>query len=234
MNYLQLCNEIVYELGLQNGSGLTTTVGQTGELNNVTRWIRDAALYVDNLWLDWRYLWNQYSEPVAANANVLPAPTTMPRLWDINSIYYQPQSGGLWQQLPYMTRERMRLQYDPLNAVANPPSVFTIQPNNTLVLNCPTDQAYNFVGEFWQQPVALALDTDVPLMPANYHRIIVARAAVMYGNREDAPEVISGLSAEYVDILDKMESDQLEHQSLRRSSTDRERGTPQETLNRWL
>jgi carbonic anhydrase/acetyltransferase-like protein (isoleucine patch superfamily) len=61
----------------------------------------------------------------------------------------------------------------------------------------------------------------VPLIPEDYWRIIAARALIQYGDREDAPEIVSGASAEFLDVLDKLESDQLEDQERRRSSTDR-------------
>ena len=224
MTYLELCQGLVSELGLSGGTGPVAVTGNTVlELNNVTRWIRDAALQVDNLWLDWKYLWCQYLKTGATvGTQTLAVPTPTPRLWDLKKMRYRPQGlvGG-WQDLQYLTRQQLADQCDPDNAIAATPWAYTILPDNTIYLAAPTDAAYDFKGEYWRRPATLAANGDIPLLPPEQHRIIQCRAAIMYGNREDAPEVISGMEAEYIDMLDKLQADQLEDFEGRRSSTDR-------------
>ena len=146
-----------------------------------------------------------------------------------------PPNNTPWEFVDYLTRDKMLIQYDVDNAVQGPPSAFTINPDNTVSLNQPPDQVYEWRAEFWRRPIILTNDGDVPLMPSEHHRIIMCRAAVMYGNREDAPEIISGLTAEYIDMLDKLQADQCEGWALRRSSTDREQVFPtQNSLQQWL
>ncbi len=225
MNYLQLCQNYVAELGIAGGTGPSDVTGQLGELNNVTRWVRDAALAIDNLWLDWKYLWVQYTGSALVNDTSLPAPANavLVRLWDLKRFRFRATgSSDQWQAIDYVTRDQMMRQYDPDNAIPSAPQVFTIMPDNSIMLSAPLNAGYDFKGEFWRRPVALAAKTDVPMIPAEFHRVILARAAVFYGNREDAPEVIQGMEAEYMDGLDKLQSDQLESFSLRRTSTDRE------------
>ena len=125
--------------------------------------------------------------------------------------------------MTYYTRQRLFELFDTDNASAAAPGPYTILPDQSIAFAAPLDQAYDFKGEYWAAPTTLAANTDTPALPAHYHRIIVCRAAIMYGNREDAPEVITGMEAEYIDMLDKLQSDQLEGWELRRSSTDRQR-----------
>lgn len=242
MNYLQLCQGIVSELGLSGGSP-TTLSAVTGntilELNNVTRWIHDSALQLDNLWQDWKYLWNQYTGSALAGAQTLPAPTGTPppivQLWDINKVRYRATgTTQLWQPVSYYSRSDLLLMFDPDNAVPTAPQGFTIQPDNTFFFGAPFDVGYDFKTEFWRRPIELLANADTPSMPPQYHRIILCRAAVMYGNREDAPEIINGLETEYIDMLDKLQSDQLEGWALRRTSTDRERPTRNISLSDYL
>lgn len=225
--YLQLCQALVTELGLSGGTPttLTSVTGNTiTELNNVTRWIHDAALQIDNLWQDWKYLWKKYTVTQVANDVQLAAPPTGVIEWDLNKIRWRPTGVvGAYQPLQYWNRQKFLELFDPDNATPGPPTAFTINPDNALVFAAPLDASYDFLGEYWQRPIELLANGDIPLMPAQHHRVIMCRAAVMYGNREDAPEVISGLEAEYVDMIDKLQSDQLEGFSLRRTSTDRER-----------
>jgi hypothetical protein len=46
-----------------------------------------------------------------------------------------------------------------------------------------------------------------------------APAAVKYANKEDAPEVISGMEAEMINLMDKLQSDQLSGFEYDRMST---------------
>lgn len=222
LTYLQICQRFVAEHGIQGGTGPNSVTGQTGELANVVRWISSAALDVDNLWLDWKYLWVRYTGSLVVGDQLAPAPAggALPRLWRIDRLKIR-RAGDDWQPLTYYTRARFEDQFDPDNDSPGQPHSFTVLPDNTLQLNCIADGAYELKGEFWRRPVMLANNGDLPLIPGEYFRIIMARAAIYYGNREDAPEIISGAESEYLSLKDKLESDQLEDQERRRSSTDR-------------
>ena len=236
MNYLTLCQELVSELGLSGGTGPAAVTGNTIiELKNATRWIRDASLQIDNLWFDWKYLWTKYSQTgVVVNSTGLAAPTAPAcRMWDLNKMRFRPSSGGSWSPMTYYSRQRLYEQFDTDNASATSPGPYTINPDQSIVFAAPLDQAYDFKGEYWATPTPLAANTDVPALPSHYHRIIMCRAGIMYGNREDAPEVISGMEAEYIDMLDKLQSDQLEGWELRRSSTDRQRQSESGANQNW-
>jgi hypothetical protein len=224
VNYLQLCQDFVSEHGIGGGTGPNAVTAQVGELRNVCRWIADAALDTDNLWLDWKYLWRRYTATLAAGQSIAPEPadSVRVRLWDIHKMQIR-QAGGSWSGLTYYPRNAFESLYGLSNTYPGMPAAFTILPNNSVQFQCVADQDYELAGEFWRSPVRLAANTDCPLIPREYHRVIMARAAIYYGNREDAPEIISGAEAEYLSIKDKLEADQLEDQSRRRSSTDRER-----------
>lgn len=209
MDYLHLCQDFVSELGLAGGSGPTHVTNQRGELLNVTRWIRDANLWVDNLWTDWRYHWTEYFGTIAINANTITPPTIPVGHWDRNSFWVDKES-SVASQLTFMEWSEYRRLYDTGTALAQrgQPSIVTVRPDNSLRFYVASSVQRTVRAEYWRKPKVLAADTDVPLMPEQFHRIIIARAAIMYGNREDAPEVIAGMEAEYVDLLEKLQSDQ--------------------------
>lgn len=214
MNYLQLCQNYCSELGIAGGRGPTTVVGQQGELLNVTRWIRDACLDLDNMHQDWRYLHTEYRGVIPAGSRFPGPPVTPPgvqvRRWDRDSLVLdyestkaQPMHWERWEQF------RKLRQLGSAHTTVGRPTIFTVQADNSLKV-FPTAQVdYLLFGEFWRRPVPLQQDTDEPAMPEEYHRVILCRAAIMYGNREDAPEIIAGMEAEYVSILTRLQSDQL-------------------------
>lgn len=207
MNYLTLCKELVKEVGIAGGTGPATVAAQTGELANVVRWVRDANDYINNLWKDWKYLWTEYDQNVTTTTPILPVGVEV-RSWHRDSVW-----------LNYGTARASKLEFEDWDTFrvnqangmsAGIPTVFSIKPNGQMVLNRTPNESMPLHAEFWRRPTQLATDSDIPDMPSEYHRIIVCRAAIMYGNREAAGEIISGMEAEYMDVLEKLQSDQLE------------------------
>jgi hypothetical protein len=101
------------------------------------------------------------------------------------------------------------------------PAVFTVRPDNTLRTDRAPATSYTFSAEGWKRPTLLELDDDEPAMPADFHRIIVARGKITYGDQRDAPEILEAGQAEWLDVLDKLQSDQLDsHEADRMSEQD--------------
>ena len=65
-------------------------------------------------------------------------------------------------------------------------------------------------------PTELTTDSQVSEIPPRFHRVITSRAKMYYAENEDAPEIMTGALAEFEDLIDKLESDQLSGQKNRR------------------
>lgn len=208
MTYLELCQQFVQELGIAGGgsNNPTAVVGQTGELLRVTNWIREAALQIDNQCNVWRYLWSPFSESLPVGATALTMPSS-PRAknWLHDSFWldrYGPNQRHLgWKSWKQYRRESSR-NTQPLNVVE--------RPDGSLILDGPMVGAWTLTGEYYRAPVALSSQDDVPAMPVEYHRAILCRAAVIYGGREDAPEIVAHYEPEYIEILENLKSDQMD------------------------
>lgn len=215
MTFLELCQELVGEFGLAGGTGPTSVTGNTGELANVARWIRDATLDLDNRWEDWRYLWLPYFGTLPAQVT-FPTPVSQPgvmvRRWQTHVLRYRTLDplGTTYTPIPYMAFQNFQARYDPDIATAGPPSVYTVLPDNSILFDKPADQSYQIKGAFYRVPPILTADLDVPLLPAIYHRIIRVRALKYYADKEDAPELVRAAISEYPDLLDKVEAAQLD------------------------
>lgn len=203
MNFRELCQGYVKELGISGGTGPTTVLNQTGEFANVVRWIADAALQIDNLWRDWKYLWNEYETTLTGQSIAI----ANAREIDRNSVWINHGTANArqleWQEWTLMRETRNR------PSLTGTPVYFSVNPAGMLYLDRPVT-TLPIRLEYWKKPTRLTDDSDEPDLPEAYHRIILCRAAIMYGNREAAPEIISGMEAEYIDMLDKLQSDQLE------------------------
>ncbi len=210
MNYLDLCKGYVSELGIAGGTGPAAVTGQTGEMANVVRWIRDACLDIDNMWRDWRYLWCEYDVNVS-NENVPPPalPANPPaREWNRDSLWINFGTSAA-KQLAFVEWPRFRVMAAG-GIASGQPTEFTEMPNRVIRLNRRPANVTPLHAEYWRRPPVLAANSDVPLMPDDYHRVIICRAAIMYGNREAAGEIINGMEAEYVSMIDKLQSDQID------------------------
>lgn len=215
MNFLQLCQDLVKELGLAGGAGPSTVLNQRGELANVVRWIRDANLWVESEWKTWKFLHTDYSGVIQVDSRVPTAPNVptgvLVKKWDRDSIVIN--SGSLNAKPlrfeEWSTFRKLRMMGSAFLTV-DEPVIFTVKPDGTLLVYPTANATYPIIGEFWRRPKALELDADVPLMPEEFHRLIMATAAIKYGNREDAPEIISGMEGEHVSLLEQLKNDQLE------------------------
>lgn len=203
MNFRELCQGYVKELGIAGGVGPSTVANQTGEMANVVRWIADAALWIDNLWRDWKYLWTEYTGTLTGQSLLLDDVREIDR----SSVWLDHGTVNA-RNLTFMEWSALR-EYRNRTTQTGTPVYFSVAPNKALYLDRPvTNQSIRF--EYWKRPTRLTEDGDIPDLPEEYHRIILARAAIMYGNREAASEIISGMEAEYIDLLDKLQSAELE------------------------
>lgn len=224
MNFLQLCQDLVKELGLAGSSGPTTVVNQQGEMANVVRWVRDACKDIDNQWMDWRYLHVDYLGVIPAQSR-FPLPPNTPtgvlvRRWDRDSFVL---NFGSTSAKPLVFEEwsifRKLRVLGSAGLSVDEPAVITERPDGALMVYPTADLTYPIMGEFWRRPLVLTNDEDVPLIPEEFHRLIIVTAAIKYANREDAPEIIAGMDAEYADAMEKLEADQLEGNREMRAST---------------
>lgn len=214
--FLELVQELVTELGIgganQGATVPDTVLEQTGQLWNAVNWIKKANNNINVMWSDWQYLAVEYSETLTVGDSVPPAHSGVEvvKRWDRGSFWLSRDTTSA-APLTFMFWEDFRRDVLPGPAASSnsKPSLITQKRDNTLLLNVLPDEAYQIDAEFYKRPAMLATDDDVPEMPEEFHRMIVCEAAVKYGNKEAAPEVISGMEAEYDYLLDKLEGDQL-------------------------
>lgn len=212
-----LCNDFINEFGIGGGGPLETqegedeaVVGQSGQLGRAVYWLGKANDYINILHIDWDWLWNEWTGSLAASSRV----PTLPSLsvdgyafahFDRTSFYVNKNLSG-WKNLRYKDYDEFRSSYDVGTIGAGKPAIISIAPNLSLKVNRTADTTYIFDCAGWKKPIILATDDATPDVPTQFERIIIARAAIYYGDKEDAPEIIEGASAEYSDILTKLES----------------------------
>jgi len=175
--YLELCQELRQQLGL-SGSGPPSVTGQTGMMQRVVTNIKLADLFIQNLWVDWNFLHNEYTATLADGARTITAPTDYQK-WDLESIWLDKETDEAIN-LEYLEYKAFRETYYTGTIETNVPSIFTVKPDGYILIDVNADQTYDFSGDYFKAPVALSADGDIPIIPSQYEQIIIERAKVMY------------------------------------------------------
>jgi hypothetical protein len=214
VNYLELVQELVEELGIggaDSGSGTPESVlNQVGPLGRAVRWIAQGNNHINLMWRDWKFLSTDYSETLVIGSRNWPAHSGSEtiRQWDRTSIWLDKNTNDA-KELRWMDWTAFRRRHDPgSHTINSSPAFYSIKPDNSIILDNPPDKAYAATAEFWKRVILLQSNNDTPDMPEEYHRLIVVTAGMMYGNKEGASEVISGMGSEYNVLLQELQSDQ--------------------------
>jgi hypothetical protein len=219
MNFLELAQTVRQEVGI-SGTGPSTVVGQEGQLKVIVDFVAEADYQIQSLWHDWDFLWSQYSSTLSTGTRepAVGKPTDFSN-WDMRSFYLDYTSDDSTNLAP-LSYVDWRADYRQGTATNSTPTYVVIQPDNNAIVDPPPDKAYTITADYWKTPTRMTANTDESAIPTQYHRIIVARAKSFWAEREEAPEILVASSAEYQDLLDKLESQSLPGQRARRFGND--------------
>jgi hypothetical protein len=209
MNFLQLCRRVAEISGTVAGvPDFTTVAGATGRVAQVVGWVRDAYVDIQNERPDWLWMRRTFTAPLtigqieysAADLGITNFGSWIDDLpaegWRNLTIYEtgdQEQEGEI-TQIPYplFRQQYLRGVHD-----ANKPTEWAISPQSELLFGNKPDKAYIVSGEYRQAPQELALDADVPEMPAQFHGLIVHEAIRLMARSDEAFQVITVQTQQY-------------------------------------
>lgn len=209
-NYLQLCQDIVSDLGIAGGTLATTTGSLSQEQQRIVNWVARADLYVQQLWSDWKFLWYQDTNVVGAAGNdfIIPNPPANADSvlrYDLTKLFAafgtsdaQRINWMEWNQF-FQTYQSRAKQTQAL------PASFSIDPSGKIWLSSILAANTTFALPYWVIGKRMVGDAAVSMIPTPVDNIILERAKIIYASRENAPEIMTGASAEYADLLDKMQ-----------------------------
>ena len=203
MNYLELAVNLRIECSVA-GVGPVSLNDNRAEYQRLIRWIRDANTELQGKYANWRFLWNKDEFETIAGIDYYLVGETIPAHINV----YRPESftinGELLQETDFYDRH---LPVD--ETTKGKPSLVIVQPNNDLRLWPIPNKADTIAYEYYAQPQILKEADDIPLIPEPWHKLIVYRAMMMYGDYENAVEVkqagMEGLSS----IMPQLETNQL-------------------------
>lgn len=216
MNFLQLCQRLRQEAGIP-GTGPAAVSNQTGELKRVVDWVSYAYQDIQNLHNNWEFLRFDFSFPtIASTQEYAPSAVSLDELsaWKRDSVRCYRTSTGVTDEtfMTFMDWPSFRDSrlFGANRSVTGKPIEFSIRPSNkAMALFGIPDAVYTMVGEYWKRAQSMSENTDEPLIPSQFHMIIVWRALMEYATYENAPEAYAKGESNYRRMLVKLEGDQL-------------------------
>lgn len=220
MNLLGIVQALHQEAKLA-GSAPTGVAGQSGRPADLVRWAIEA-------WNDiqrerdskWKWLRSDftidttidkasYVSTVDATDVDDVALITRFRAWELDSrqpplIYLSADGKSTEREMFIDEWDHFRYLYvRNTHDSAYPGSVVT-DWNDKLFLGPTPDAVYRVTGNYWKSNQILAVDADVPEMPADYHFLIVYRAIVKYAYNTVSHEILARAQAEGAPLYDAL------------------------------
>lgn len=223
--FLEICQRAAGESGAFNtGYTLpTTVVGQTGHEGQLVQWVKDAWREIQTSRSRWQWMRAEYvGNTVASQQRYAASDFSLTRHADWIVSYDGPedsgvtvykQSEGVADETPLVWFEwgafRRRLMRGSATTDEGRPTMFTVDPAMKLVLYPTPDAVYVVQGEYMKSPQTLALDADVPEMPARFHDLIWMKALLRSAADEEALSQYPIWRNDYQVLMNDLERDQL-------------------------
>lgn len=230
--FLTLCQEVVSDLGVAGGTIPTTLVASLSpEQVRIVNWVQRADLFIQNLWTDWNFLWfldTQVTAAINTDFAILSPPSNAAQVdrLDNDKFYYGFGTSNA-TKMTWMDWDKFFNIYQ-----INPkqtrliPTFFSRDPSGKIWFDCKVSVATTFAVSYWYTSNNMVNPTDTSPVPQKFDRIITERAKILYAERENAQEIMSGSTAEYTDLLDKMQAFYLPRNYSGRSSRNDRSTTP--------
>jgi len=215
--YLVLCQNMARDIGIPGtGPSDVTSSSLSEEENAVVRYVKEADVDIQSRWFNWGFLWTEVTLTPTADVSTLTSPSNLGN-WKLDSFVLAKGTDS-YQELEYMDWDDYNLEYKLGSITSDTPEVFSVKPNNVIDLYPTPADTTAISAAYWKTPTEMSVDASESPIPSRFHKIITARAKIYYAENEDAPEILSGALAEFEDLLDKLEADQLAGQKNRRLS----------------
>lgn len=210
--YLQVVQRFVSEVGVAGATGPASIAISSSGIDRVVHYVADAHDYICQLWPDWRFLWVEHegqitSDDVDNGLNVLPVPAAFrPRLYVKGSL--QVKIDDAWRHIPeYEWHKFKAIARLGTERAQKDASFYTIRPDNRIELSNPVSRPFDYRIEVYRWAAPLENDEDPIVVP--FPRLVLCRAKMIFAERENAPEIMHGASAEYMDLMQRLESTHL-------------------------
>ena len=111
--------------------------------------------------------------------------------------------------LEWVPYKEMRDEYKIGSQTNARPNMFTIRPDNVILLNPPPLAGAVLTYDYFATPTKMTAKTDVSIIPARYQRVAIVRTKLWWARQEDAPELHQDALDEFNLIFAKLKAAEL-------------------------
>ncbi|MES2942924.1 MAG: hypothetical protein V4772_08650 [Pseudomonadota bacterium] len=216
MNFLSLVQRAASECGAANVP--QSVLGQTGEALRFVNWVNEAWNDIQSSHQDWLWLRSSTSFALTqGQAIYTPVECGISSGnfgdWDRETFRYYTTASGLPTEMfvGYMDYDKWRdiYQFGSQRDVESQPIHATITPDKSLGMGPSPAAGYTFSADYYLAPSYMAANADIPLLPTQFHLLIVYGAMMSYAAFESAQEVYQRGEKKYKEVMQKLIVDQL-------------------------
>lgn len=220
MNLLQLLQRWKRETSIP-GPAPATVAGVANNIERGIDWINDTYTEIQNKPRNWK--WMRATAVGDITTSVLQytidellgvaAGATRFRRFVSQSQFYRvtayvdgtPENEFKLRWLPWDDFRQRFLIGAPQGAA---PQYWSESPAGKMAIN-PPDQAYKLRFDYWRSNAPLlAVDSDTPEFPSDFHMVLVWGALNKYGSRLAAPEVVARSANAYEALFGQLDANQ--------------------------
>ena len=199
MDFLTLVQRLFSDVNA-SGTEPTAVTGQQGEALRLVNWTLDADEFIQNLWTRWKYMRATFSENTVATVATIAKPAGL-KQWDYETFFIDGD--------PLAVVEYDKIKSEVLDTSQSQPSRVIIMPDDSLLFEPVPAIVHAITADFYQSHVPMVNNADVSDIPADFHMCIRARAQMLYGNFEEAPEQQRNGAQIYGEFLGRLQDSQL-------------------------
>jgi len=203
MTFLELVQRVVQKANIAD-SGPPSVLNQFGDYQKAVIHVQEAHEEIQGLHFDWDFLWRHGSFTTQQGLDVYSPPDDL-GVWDAQRVYLDGRELHVIEWSDYVPEVMSPAK--PLEAV--------IRPDNSLQLIPSPDKAYTITFDYFRQPRVLVNNSDVPLIPKQFHLAIVGRALMLHGNYESAMDIKTQGAEMYQQFIQQLENHQLSRRQQR-------------------
>ena len=205
--FLDLCQQTRQEAGF-TGNGPTTVINQQGQYAKIVSWVNRAYLETLTYRQDWDFMWAATTFNTVAAQGVYDL-TVNSTHWGQAAIFETALGKTDQAPIDHMIYRDFYSAFLIGSPESGRPTTFTIRPDGELLLYPVPDKVYTFSADYYKQALPMVNNTDVPLIPVQYHSVILYKAlAHCTANTEDF-STYQYAERQFDIMVNKMERDQL-------------------------
>lgn len=209
MTFLEICKKVRQKVGV-SGTGPSTVIEQQGALLRIVDCVIEAWREIqESNNKNWLFMLKDGVMPLTDGEQHYTLAEVVAEIATYGEAVIGSLKYGDGARLTYKSWEQWDAENIDLGTETGRPNLWTKDGEGGLHFYRIPDDDYSVRLRYKRATQVLAVDADVPVCPPEFHMAIVFRAALIYAELDEAPELINILTPEYRTWISKLESNQL-------------------------